>query len=200
VGAAGLDRSHLGWADEEERNTVTVFAVLLRAVNVGGRNKVPMAELRELLGDLGFDEVATYIQSGNVVCSSSKKAPAVANTIKQAIADTFGHDIAVIVRTASEIAALIDTFPYPNADPKASGVVFLAAAFDGELDASKFAPDECQLYGSNVFVNCPTRFADTKLTGAWVEKQTGLAGTRRNWATVLKLHAMTRLKTTNGSP
>ena len=169
---------------------MTTYVALLRAINVGGRNKMPMAELRDLLGELKFTNVASYIQSGNVVCTTSKKPASVASSIKAGIADRFGHDIAVVVRTAAEIEQIIADFPYLDADPKSSGVVFLADTYDGELDASAFTPDQCTVAGANVHVNCPTRFAATKLTTAWIEKQTGLAGTRRNWATVLKLHQM----------
>ena len=149
--------------------------------------KIPMAELRELLVELGFTNIATYIQSGNIVCSSAKKPPAVATAIKAGITDRFGYDIEVLVRTKSQLEQLASDWPYAEADPKSSGVVFLSGTVDGDLDASKFAPDECQAVGTDVYVNCPTRFAETKLTAAWVEKQTNLAGTRRNWATVLKL-------------
>ncbi len=169
---------------------MTTYVALLRAINVGGRNKMPMAELRDLLGELKFTNVATYIQSGNVVCSSTKEPASVAASIKTGIADRFGHDIAVLVRTAAEIERIVADFPYIDADPKSSGVVFLADTYDDKLDARAFAPDECAVAGANVHVNCPTRFADTKLTAAWIEKQTGLVGTRRNWATVLKLHQM----------
>ena len=169
---------------------MTQYVVLLRAINVGGRNKIAMAELRELLDELGFDDVATYIQSGNIVCRSTKKAASVGTTVKGGIAERFGHDIEVIVRSAADWSSIVDAFPYPDADPKSSGVVFLSAEFDDALDASAFAPDTCQVSGSDVYVDCPTRFATTKLTAGWIEKQTGLAGTRRNWATVLKLAAM----------
>ena len=169
---------------------MTTYVVLLRAVNVGGRNKIPMADLRAVLAELQFGDVATYIQSGNIVCSSTESAAQVASSISEAIADRFDHSIEVMVRTAADFTSMVDAFPYAGADPKSSGVVFLSDAFAGELDATAFAPDECQVAGAHVFVNCPTRFASTKLTGAWVEKQTGLAGTRRNWATVLKLQAL----------
>lgn len=169
---------------------MTTYVVLLRAINVGGHNKIPMADLRSLLDDLGFTDVATYIQSGNVVCGSRKKTSSVAKAIKVGIADRFGHDIEVMARTSDELAKIVTDWPYGDADPKASGVVFLSDSYDGELDAATFAPDGCLVAGTDVYVTCPTRFADTKLTAAWIEKQTGLAGTRRNWATVLKLHAM----------
>lgn len=163
---------------------------LLRAVNVGGRNKVPMAELRQALTDAGFGGLATYVQSGNIVCTSRKGAASVAATISKLIAHQFGHDITVIVRSPDQLAALVAGFPWDDADPKSSGVVFLAGDSHGELDAGKFAPDECTAVGHDVYVNCPSSFADTKLTGAWVEKASGQAGTRRNWNTVLKLVEM----------
>lgn len=171
----------------------TTYAVLLRAINVGGRNKIPMADLRALLADAGFGDVSTYIQSGNVVCTSERDSGSVSSEIRAAIADRFGHDIEVMVRTASEVASLAAGFPYADADPKSSGIVFLNGAYDGELDASAFAPDECTMAstGVDVFVNCPSGFADTKLTAAWIEKQTGRAATRRNQRTVEKLLAMT---------
>jgi len=169
---------------------MTTYVVLLRAINVGGHNKIPMAELRALLGELKFTDVATYIQSGNVVCSSRKNPASVATTIKKGISDRFGHDISVIVRTAAQIADIVERFPYPDGSPKASGVVFLDQEFDGDLDASEFAPAKCQVAGADVFMTSTTTFSDTKLTPAWIEKQTGRVGTRRNWATVLKLHDM----------
>ena len=166
------------------------LVVLLRAINVGGRNKIPMADLRELLAELEFVNVKTYIQSGNIVCSSAKEPGVAAMEIKLGILERFGHDIAVMVRTADELRAIVDEFPYPDADPKSSGVVFFDAALQADLDAAKFSPDACDVVGSHVYVNCPTRFANTKLTVAWMEKQTGRSGTRRNWATVLRLQAM----------
>lgn len=169
---------------------MTTYVALLRAINVGGRNKIPMAELRELLGELGFSDVATYIQSGNVVCSSRKKSASVSTSIATGIKERFGHDIDVIVRTAAELDGLIDNFPYGDADPKSSGVVFLAAPFSGDVDASAFAPDECRLAGADVYVNCPSGFGATKLTAAWITKQSGTPCTRRNHPTLLALQAL----------
>jgi uncharacterized protein (DUF1697 family) len=163
------------------------YVVLLRAINVGGRNKIPMAELRDLLSELGFSDVATYIQSGNVVCSSRKKPAGVATAIAEGIAGRFGHDISVLVRTADEFNQVADNFPFGEPDAKASSVVFLEDQPAGELDASAFLPDECLVVGADVYLHWHGSFADTKLTPAWIEKQTGLAGTRRNWATIRSL-------------
>lgn len=173
---------------------MSLHAVLLRAINVGGHNKIPMADLRVLLDDLGYTDVVTYVQSGNVVCDRDSSASAVTKSIRAGIADRFGHDVHVIVRSAHELEQVVTNFPYGGHDPKRTGVVFLSRRFDGRLDCGGFAPDECTVDGSHVFVHCPTGFADTKLTNAWVEKQTGLTATRRNWNTVLRLAEMMRIR------
>ncbi len=165
---------------------MTTYSVLLRAINVGGHNKIPMADLRDLLNELGFGDVATNIQSGNIACSSRKKPAAIAATIKSAIAERFGHDIVVIVRSADELAQIVAEFPFGDANPKSSGVMFLSGIANGSIDATAFAPDKCRVAGDNVFISCPNGFGRTKLTGAWIEKQTALSGTMRNFATVLK--------------
>lgn len=161
--------------------------VLLRAINVGGHNKVPMADLREALTNAGFTGVATYIQSGNIVCGSRKGQAGVARDIKKIIKDQMGHDVEVIVRSPEELAELAAGFPWQTPQPKASGIVFLAGPPTSEVDASTFAPDECTVVGNNVYVNYAVSFSESKLTPAWIEKTTGQAGTRRNWNTVVKL-------------
>lgn len=166
------------------------YLVLLRAINVGGKNKIPMADLRTMLGDNGFANARTYIQSGNILLSSRSGAAAIGKKIQKAIAGTFGHDIDVIVRTAQELQEAIDGCPYASEDPKQVGVIFLASTFDATIDASAFAPDVCTVAGDHIYVHCPSSFADTKLTNAWVEKQTGIAGTMRNWNSTNKLLAL----------
>jgi len=162
---------------------------LLRAVNVGGHNKIKMADLRTALEHAGLTNVATYVQSGNVVCTSRKGAAAVAKAIHNVIAEQFGHDITVIVRSPAELAALVAGFPWDEPNPKASGIVFLTDSAD-PIDAAKFAPDELAVVGRDVYVNYATSFSESKLTPAWIEKTAGRPGTRRNWNTVLKLAEM----------
>ena len=169
---------------------MTRYAVLLRAINVGGHNKIPMAELRAALSDAGLADVTTYIQSGNIACASRRKSAGVATLVASVIADTFGHAIGVLVRTAEEMQSIGDVFPHTDHNPKACGVVFMNGHVDGPLDAAKFAPDECAVDGSEVFMRWADGVSGSKLTPAWVEKQTGLVGTHRNWATVQKLLEM----------
>lgn len=164
--------------------------VLLRAINVGGNNKIPMADLRDLLGELGYDDVRTYIQSGNIVLSSQSDSDDIGVAIHDGIKKKFDLDIVVIVRTAAEFTADVAGCPYSDEDPKQVGISFLAEPFSGALDASAFDPDVCTVTPTAVSVFCPSSFAETKLTNAWIEKHSGVPTTMRNWNTSQKLLAM----------
>lgn len=169
---------------------MTDYIVLLRAINVAGKNKIPMAELREMLHGLGYTDARTYIQSGNIALSTRAGAPSIAKKIHKGIDDTFGYDVDVIVRTIEQLQMAVDGCPYADQDPKRVGVIFLADTFDGELDTSRFTPDECAFAGDHIYVHCPTTFAESKLTNGWFEKQTGIPSTMRNWNSTNKLLAM----------
>lgn len=164
------------------------WLVLLRAVNVGGNNRVPMAEMRELMADIGFTDISTHLQSGNVLCGSDQDRDDIGTTVRAGIADWFGHDIDVIVRSRTEVAAIVEAMPFEFPANSSSGVVFMNGAFDGELDIERFHPDVCVVSGSDIYVDLPTGFGATKLTAGWIEKHTGLRGTRRNWKTVKALN------------
>lgn len=166
---------------------MTSHLLLLRAVNVGGNNKVPMAELRSALSDRGLANVSTYIASGNVFVESPDPGAAVASAVHETIAEEFGHDITVICRSIDGMRAAIDDCPYADEDPKQVGVIFLAEPFAGQIDASAFAPDVYTIAENHIYVFCPTTFAKSKLTTGWFEKQTGVAATMRNWNSTNKL-------------
>lgn len=166
--------------------------VLLRGINVGGHNKVKMADLKARLSEVGFVDPVSKGVAGNLVMGSADSADKVAALVGSAVSDVSNIDIAVIVRSPDEVRSLVADFPWSDAEPKQSGVVFLDAAAVTEPDASVFDIDECQVAtsGTDVFVNCRTGFAKTKLTNAWVEKQTSATGTRRNHNTVVALVEM----------
>ena len=106
---------------------MTRYVVLLRAVNVGGTGKVPMPRLRELLAEAGLEDVATYVQSGNVVVSPGRVtggAEAVGAAVHDAIRDGFGLSVPVVVRTGAQIAKVLAANPFPDADPTRVGVLF----------------------------------------------------------------------------
>jgi uncharacterized protein (DUF1697 family) len=173
---------------------MTTFVALLRGINVSGKNKVAMAELRALVESLGYERVQTYIQSGNVVlASSARSATTVADAIAGAITRVLGLDVTVLARTAAELDAVLASNPFvaSGADPTKLHVTFLAAAPDAAAaralaDVDR-PPDEFAIGKREIFVHCPDGYGNTKLNNTFFEKQLGVAATTRNWRTVQTL-------------
>jgi uncharacterized protein (DUF1697 family) len=174
---------------------VTACVAFLRAVNVGGNNKVPMARLRDALTAAGLEEVSTVLQSGNVVFHSRKSSKAVAKAVEATIEETFDLQIGVIVRSAAELAAVAAANPFldaePDRDPKTLHVAFLSArpsaAATGKLDADRSPPDAFAVHGREVYLSYPDGSGRSRLTLDYLEKTLGVRGTARNWRTVLRL-------------
>jgi len=184
---------------------MATHVALLRGINVGGHNKVPMAQLRELVAGLGHDDVATYIQSGNVVFSATgTDSPALAGALEQAIAATFGFKIRVAVLSKAELAEVAADNPYPDEpDPRLVHVVFLTAKPGPEVAdrvasawqrAEQKQPgtrDTAEVKGRAIFLHTPDGFGRSELAAQLAGGKTGeVAGTARNWATVTKLLSM----------
>jgi uncharacterized protein (DUF1697 family) len=166
------------------------YVALLRGINLGARNKVSMADLRELVAAIGAEHVSTYVQSGNVVVSSSiRSASKLERAIEERISRDLGLDVAVLVRTDAELAAIAAGNPFD--DPGSVHVTFLAekpaAARVRELDPARSPPDEFRVVGREVYLQCPNGYGRSKLTNAFFEKQLGVAATTRNWRSVTKL-------------
>jgi uncharacterized protein (DUF1697 family) len=173
------------------------YAALLRGINLGSRNKIGMPALTTLFEGLGHTDVKTYVQSGNVVFSSSQRSAALERGIHKAIQDELGLDIAVMVRTAAELATLVGGNPYLDRqdDPLKLHVTFLAAE-PAPTRVDKLAvPDgetaEFTLAGRDVYLHCPDGYGRTKLSNAFLERKLDVAGTTRNWKTVRALHELT---------
>jgi uncharacterized protein (DUF1697 family) len=167
---------------------------LLRGINVGGSKKVPMAQLRALMDRLGFDDVATYVQSGNVVFSGPRRsARKIADEIEAGIVDEFGFEVLITIRTREELAAVVAANPLGAsvAEGKLHHVLFLSAAPAPEvladLDAAAHAPETFELIGRELFVSTPNGVAESRLFRALTEKRLGVRATARNWRTVEKL-------------
>jgi uncharacterized protein (DUF1697 family) len=176
---------------------MTRHVALLRGINVGGHKKVPMAQLREVLEAAGFADVKTYVQSGNVALSAPSRSPAkVGKEMEAAIEAAFGFDVAVVMRTRDEIAALIDEDPLGDVatDPTFRIVVFLAGKLDqrtvADVDPGEFAPEAFALRDREIVMWAPNGQRDSRLVKTLTEKRTGVVGTARNWRTVEKLLAM----------
>jgi uncharacterized protein (DUF1697 family) len=174
-------------------------AALLRAINVSGRNKLPMKDLAAMFVAAGCRDVVTYIQSGNVVFSAPatvlKKLP---QTISQRIADDFGHKVPVVIRSHEQIAAVVRENPFLKAGEleKTLHVVFLAdlpgAEAIAKLDPQRSPPDRFVVVGQDIFLHLPNGAGESKLTNAWMDSKLSTISTARNWNTVLKLYEMTK--------
>ena len=176
---------------------MTAAIALLRAVNVAGSGKVSMAELAKLLTKLGYGNVKTLLQSGNVVFTSNAKADAkMEAALEAAVAKALGVNPAFVVRTAAEWEAIIASNPFPDAakdDPSHLVVMaFKSAPKPADVNALQAAVVGREIVhasGKNVYISYPDGIGTSKLTNAVIERKLRVAGTARNWNTVLKLAA-----------
>ena len=171
------------------------YVVLFRSVNVGGRNRVAMPDLRDVVASLGFGDVVTYVQSGNVVCTGRGKPSSVAETIARGVEENLGLAVPVLVRSGRRWAGVLGGNPLASLDddPKKLHVTFLDRVADPERvarlagEVERFAPDRLQVVGADVFLHCPGGYGQTALTNAFLERKLGVTATTRNWRTVLAL-------------
>jgi uncharacterized protein (DUF1697 family) len=170
--------------------------VLLRGINLGSTRRVAMPALRAALDEAGFEDVRTYLQSGNVVLSSPLGAQRLARACEERIADAFGFDVDVVVRTRDELARVIDANPLQDAvaDPKRYQVTFLSKALPAarvRALAELAAPTEQVVArGRELYAWHPSGVARSRLWGAIAGKSLGVVATSRNWTTVLALLAL----------
>jgi uncharacterized protein (DUF1697 family) len=169
------------------------WVCLLRGVNVGGK-KVAMKALRELIEELGHQDVVTYIQSGNVVFRApSGGARKLAGDIQKAIKAEMGLDVTVLLRSPDELGEVIAGNPFPGVEDKLH-VTFLDAEPEASkvaaMDAEAYSPDRFEVVGRTVYLHCPDGYGRSKLVNSFWEKKLGVAATTRNWRTVNKLLEM----------
>jgi uncharacterized protein (DUF1697 family) len=172
---------------------------LLRAVNVGGTGKLPMAVFRKLLADLGYTNIETYIQSGNAVFDTPCLPAESALAIAAALQPLLGSAAAVLVRTHEQLGRVIAANPFV-AEAAAEGgrvhAVFLSAtpalaAVPG-LSGIPVRRERFHIAEDTLYLHLPDGAADTKFTAKAIERLLGVTTTTRNWNTVLKLHAMSK--------
>lgn len=177
---------------------MTRYAALLRGINVGGRAKLSMSELREALASLGLEDVVTYIQSGNVVFRSAATPTEIARDLEQRIAEAFSLETTVVLRTAAELASIAGDNPYAarGTEPRTLHVVFLGGAPGAEdvarLDPERSPPDSFTVRGSEIYVCFPNGSGRSKLTLDYFERNLDVRATMRNWSTVVRLVELTR--------
>jgi uncharacterized protein (DUF1697 family) len=155
-----------------------------------------MPELRELLEEAGFDDVRTYLQSGNVVVTSKATSDDVAHACKREIAKRLGLDIDVVVRTRAELAKVVQGDPLGKVatNPKRYHVTFLAAKPGAEvrrkLAAAAVEPEEFVVSGREIYAWHPDGIARSRLWALLAGRELGVSATSRNWTTVTKLLAL----------
>lgn len=152
-----------------------------------------MGELRELLTGAGYEDVRTYLQSGNVVLSTSRAADDAARDCERLIAERFGLEIAVVVRTAAQLRAVVKRDPLGDAvtEPKRYQVSFLESKLDAatirRLDEAVTEPERLAVHGREIYAWHPDGVARSKLWAALASPKLGVKATARNWTTVTKL-------------
>ncbi|MFO7547098.1 MAG: DUF1697 domain-containing protein [Trueperaceae bacterium] len=176
---------------------VTTYAGFLRGVNVGGNRKLPMAELRAYLTDLGARDVHTYIQSGNVVFRVAPEAfPALREAFEARAEDRFGYDLAWATRSAEQLARVVRDNPFladaaADPDPKHLHVGFLDREPDpaavAALPPSPSPPDDYRVRGGEVYFLFPDGVGRSRLANGKTFDRLGANLTVRNWRTVLTM-------------
>jgi len=168
------------------------YLCILRGINVSGQKKVKMAELVSVFESLGLKNIQTYIQSGNVVFSSSSKDTGkLARKIEREITDQFGFDVPVLLRTKNEIDSMLKINPFlekKGVDESKLHVTLLAHAPDKSVQkmnaTGEHETDRFVLKGDNVFLYCPGGYGKTRFSNVFLEKLLGVTATTRNWKTI----------------
>ena len=178
---------------------MAVWVSLLRGINLGAHNKVSMPLLREALAEAGFDDVRTYVQSGNIVTRSSHRSPAkVAKAVRELVAERFDVDTPVIVRSPMQLAAVLAWNPFPDAvaaEPKLVQVWHLSGPPDPDalqaLLAADTAPDVLVAKGEEIVVHYANGVHASKADRVLRRHPLGVDATARNWRTLTALCELT---------
>jgi len=162
---------------------------------VGRHKRLKMEALRELYAALGFENVATYVQSGNVAFDSTLRDPKeIARAIEEELDRTTGYSVSVILRTPAELDRVISQNPFPNEsaeDPAKTFVAFLAetpSTDPARLELPAGSRERFVAVEREIYLHCPDGARHSKLTNNFFEKALGVRVTTRNWRTVLALH------------
>jgi uncharacterized protein (DUF1697 family) len=163
-------------------------AILLRAVNLGGTNKISMTALRDLLRRNGYQDVSTFLQSGNALASGTVRA----RDIEKLIEQEFGHRIDVLTRSHAELEAIVAGNPFPQHAWQGAklAVAFCDKAPATSIDKDFYAPDELIVNGKEIYLWFPNGMGRSKMSTSF-GKRLGVISTVRNWNSVLKLAELT---------
>jgi uncharacterized protein (DUF1697 family) len=183
-----------GVISHERSQDGSTHVALLRGINVGGKNKLPMKELVDLFAKIGCKKVSSYIQSGNIIFEANKGlAVRVPELIASAIANRFGYRVPVILRSAGQLRDIRHNNPFLNStlDSEHLHVAFLAGAPKpsqiSALEPNRSPPDQYVVRGQDIYLKLPNGVAKSKLNNAYFDSKLATTSTVRNWNSVLKL-------------
>ncbi len=170
---------------------MNTWVILLRGVMPIGKNKVPMAQLRQVLTEAGFEGVRTYIQSGNALVRTDLSAPEVEKRVHDLIQQHIGPDLVVVVRTGAQLQKILDGNPFPNHDISRVFFTVLAQTPPEEkvkqVLAKDYAPEEVVITNDAAYLFIPGSAARSQLSNNYLEKKLGVGATTRNFNTMKKL-------------
>lgn len=175
---------------------MTKYIALLRGINVGGKRKVLMADLKTLFSKLGLSNCATYIQSGNVIFETERTEDnlKLADQIEQAIVDRYEFEVPVMVRTYNEWKQVISENPFSTDKSISIDRLHLTllnevpeAELTNKLKEMEFGDDQFKIIGQHIFLCCTDKYSKTKMTNSLFEKKLKCKATTRNWKTVINL-------------
>jgi len=179
------------------------YVSLLRGINVSGQKKILMADLKALYQSLGFTNVVTYIQSGNVIFTClDKDLPRQQKMIEQAIEEKYGFDISVTICSSDKFSAVLENIPFKNIDIDEEGtkvlVTFLSdiPAKDRVESLYKYVitPEQLIINGDIVYLYCPNGYGKSKLSNVFLEKKLNLLATTRNLKSVANLNSLMQVE------
>ena len=171
------------------------YISILRGINVSGKNLIKMADLRSSFEKMGFKQVSTYIQSGNIIFFAKQmQEDVIEQTISQHLKKDFGFEIPIIVLTKDALENIIERNPFakdPDKDPAFIHVTFLASTpgnFNiSEIESKKQDGEEFLLTDNSIYLYCPNGYGNTKLNNNFFEKKLQVKATTRNWRTTNEL-------------
>jgi uncharacterized protein (DUF1697 family) len=175
------------------------YISLLRGINVSGQKKIKMADLKELYTSLGYRNVVTYIQSGNVIFDAdSLDRTKIRDELESTVETHYGFQVPVEIRTGDELEGIIRNCPFGYVDLKEDGTKVMVTFLSEEPTAEKVSelqkyvknPEIIVVSGREVYLNCPDGYGKTKLSNVFIERILGVKATTRNWKSIHKLYEL----------
>ena len=174
---------------------------ILRGINVGGKRKILMKDLKSLCSSLGLKEVTTYIQSGNIIFSNDQSNKDIESAIETAIFETYGFEVPVIVFSGEYLKQAVENNPFVNEEDVSVSqlhLTFLKRTLNNllvnNLKEIKAQEDQFVIIDTQVYIKCQGKYHQSKYSNNFFEKHLKVGATTRNWKTVLKLLDLIKLQ------